>query len=65
MQSEKGKLQYTGEPNRNSSKIDGSFTMANLNLFLSHYEILIIAQENKYFGNFSYFTMKLYIVCTH
>ena len=32
----------------NSSNIDGSFTMVNLNSFLSPYEILPIAQENKY-----------------
>ena len=32
---------------------------------LSPYEISGIAQENKYFGNFSYFIMKLYVMCTH
>ena len=31
----------------NSSYTDGSFTMANSNLFFSPYEILPIAQENK------------------
>ena len=33
--------------------------------FLVPYEILPIAQENKYLGKFSYFIMKLYVVCTH
>ena len=51
--------------NLNSSNTDGSFTMANSNSFLSPYEILPLAQENKYLGNFSYFIMKLYVVCTH
>ena len=49
----------------NSLKTDGSFTMANSNLFLSPYEILLIAQENKYLREFSYFIMKLYVMCTH
>ena len=38
--------------------------MANSNSFLSPYEVLLIAQENKYLGKFSYFIVKLY-VCTH
>ena len=38
------------QSNLNNSNSDGSFTMANLNSFLSPYEILPIAQENKYFG---------------
>ena len=29
------------------------------------YEILPIAQENNYLGQFSYFIMKWYVVCTH
>ena len=37
-----------GESNHNSSNTDGSFIMANSNSFLSPYEILPIAQENKY-----------------
>ena len=44
---------------------DGSYTMANSNSFLSPYEILPIAQENKYLRKFSYFIVKLYVVCTH
>ena len=32
--------------------------------FLSPYEILPVAQENKYLGKFCYFIMKLYVVCT-
>ena len=51
--------------NLNSSNTDGSFTMANSNSFLSRCEILPLAQENKYLGKFSYFIMKLYVVCTH
>ena len=47
------------QSNLNSSNTDGSFTMYNSNSFLSPYEILPIAQENKYSGNFSYFIMKL------
>ena len=38
---------------------------ANSNLFLSPYEILPIAPEKLYFRKFSYFIMKLYVVCTH
>ena len=53
------------QSNRNSSNIDGSLNMANLNLFLSPYEILPIALENKYLRKFSYFIMKLYVACTH
>ena len=51
--------------NLDSSNTDGSFTMANSNSFLSPYEVLPIAQENKYLGKFSYFIGKLYVVCTH
>ena len=53
------------QSNLNSSNTDDSFTMANSNSFLSPYEILPLAQENKYLGKFSYFIMKLYVVCTH
>ena len=53
------------QSNLNSLNTDGSFTMANSNLFLSPYEILPVAKENKYLGKFSYFIMKLYVVCTH
>ena len=51
--------------NLNSSKPDGSFTMANSNSFFSPYEILPIAQERRYLEEISYFIMKLYVVCTH
>ena len=53
------------QSNLNSSNTDGSFTMANSDSFLSPYEILPIAQENKYLRKLSYFIMKLYVVCTH
>ena len=53
------------QSNLNSLNADGSFTMASSNLFLSTYEILPITQENKYLGKFSYFIMKLYVVCIH
>ena len=33
--------------------------------FLSPYEILPTAQENKYLRKISNFIMKLYVVCTH
>ena len=37
--------------------------MANLNSFLRPYEVLPIAQENKYLGKFSYFIIKVcYVV---
>ena len=53
------------QSNLSSSNPDGSFTMANSNLFLSPNEIPLIAQESKYLEKFSYFIMKLYVVCTH
>ena len=52
------------QSNLHSLNTDGSFTMANSNLFLSPYDIPPIAQENKYLRKFSYFIMKLYVVCT-
>ena len=58
-------LLSTIQPNLDSSNTDGSFTMANSNSFLSPYEILPLVQENKYLGKFSYFIIKLYVVCTH
>ena len=51
--------------NLDGSNIDGSFTMANSNSVLSPYEILPIARGNKYLRKFSYFIVKLYVVCTH
>ena len=51
--------------NRDGSNTDDSFTMANSNSFLSPYEILLIAQENKYLRKFSYFIVKLHVVYTH
>ena len=42
------------QSNFDGSNTDGSFTMANSNSFLSPYEILPIAQENKYLRKFSY-----------
>ena len=51
--------------NLDGSNTDGSFTMVNSNSFLSPYEILPIAQENKYLKKFSYFIVKLYVMCTH
>ena len=53
------------QSNLNSSNTDGSFTIANSNSFLSPYETLLLAQENKYLGKISYFIMNLYVVCTH
>ena len=53
------------QSNLNSSNTDGSLTMANSNSFLIPYEIHPLAQENKYLEKFSYFIMKLYVVCTH
>ena len=52
------------QSNFNSSNSDGSFTMANSNSFLSPLEIFPIVQENKYLKIFSYFIMKLHVVCT-
>ena len=45
-------LKVIVQSNRSSSNTDGSFTMANLNLFLSSLEILPTAQEDKYLGIF-------------
>ena len=53
------------QSNHDSSNTDGSCTMANSNSFMSPYEVLPIAQENKYLGKCSYFIVKLYVVCTH
>ena len=53
------------QSNLDGSNTDGSFNMANSNSFLSPYEILPIAQENKYLRKFSYFIMKMYVVCAH
>ena len=53
------------QSNLNGSNTDGSFTIANSNHFLSPYEILPIAQENKYLGKFSSFIINLYVECTH
>ena len=53
------------QSNLGNSNPDGSFTMADSNLFLSPYEILPTAPENKYLMKFSHFIMKLYVVCTH
>ena len=56
---------YYIQSNLNSSNTDGSFTMANSKSFLSPFEILPITKENKYFRKFSYFIMKLYVMCTN
>ena len=40
------------QSNLNSLNTDGLFTMANSNLILNPHEILPIAQENEYLGNF-------------
>ena len=53
------------QSNLNISNTDGSVIMANSNSLWSADEILWIAQENKYLGNFSYFIMKLYDLYTH
>ena len=53
------------QSNLDGSNTNGLFTMANLNLFLSPYEILPIAQAKQIFKKFSYFIVKLYVVCTH
>ena len=58
-------FQINIQSNLNSLNTDGSFTMANSNLFWVPNEILPIVQENKYLGKFSYFIMKLYVVCNH
>ena len=53
------------QSNLNSSNTDGSIKIAYSNSFLSPYEVLLIAQENKYLETFSYSIMKLYAVCIH
>ena len=57
----KAHLQY----NLNGSNTDGLLTVDDSNSFFSPYKIFPIAQENKYLEIFSYFIMKLYVVCTH
>ena len=49
------------QSNFDGSNTDGSFTMANSNSFSSPYEILLIAQENKYLRIFFLFYRE--IVC--
>ena len=44
---------------------DDLFTLDDSNSFFSPYEILPIAQENKYLGNFFYLSKKLYAACIH
>ena len=39
--------------------------MNNSISFLIPYEIFPTAEENKYLGKFSYFLIKLYVVCVH
>ena len=46
------KLPNTVNVNLDDSKTNGLFTLDELNLFLRPYEILPIAQENKYLGKF-------------
>ena len=53
------------QSNLDGSNTNGSFTMADSNSFLSPCEILPIAQENEYLRKFSYFIVKLYVLCTH
>ena len=48
-------IDHEVQSNLNSSNTDGSLTTANSNSFLSPYEILPIAPENKYSRKFSYF----------
>ena len=58
-----GKRGLSAQSNFNDSNTNGSFAMANSNSFLSPYEDLSIAKENKYVGKCSYFIMKLYVMC--
>ena len=52
------------QSNLNSSNTDGSFTMADLNLFLSPYEILPIASEKKIFKEIFLFYQEI-IYCVY
>ena len=51
------------QSNLNSSTYDGLFTMANSNSILSPYEILPIAQENKYLEKLSLWVHSTYHYC--
>ena len=53
------------QSNLNSPNTIDTHTVANSNSLLSPDEILSIAPENKYLWKFSYFIMKLYVVCIH
>ena len=52
------------QSNIDSSNTDGSFTMANSNSFLSPYEVLPIAQENKYLRIFFLFYREI-VYCVY
>ena len=54
------------QSNLKSSNTDGSYLwLIRTRFFFSPYEILPIAQENKYLGKFSQFIMKLFVVSSH
>ena len=55
---------YHLQSNLDGSNSDGSFIMANSNSFLSPYEILPIAQENKYLRNFLILSWNC-MLCVH
>ena len=52
----------TVQYNLNGSNPDGSFTVDDSNPFLSPYEFLPIAQENKYLRKFSFYRRIVYCV---
>ena len=52
----------TLQSNLNSTNNDGSFTMSNSNSFLSPYEILLIAEESKCFGKFSFLFLRNFML---
>ena len=53
---------FSPQSKLNSSNTSGSFTLTNSYSFLSPFEILPIAQENKKLRKFSYFIMKVYAI---
>ena len=57
--------QFYLQSNLNSSNTDGSFTMANSNSFFESLRNSSDSLRKQIFTDFSYYIMKLYVVCTH
>ena len=58
-----GTFSVIEQSNLNISNTHDSFIIAHSNSFLSPYEVLPIAQENKYLGTFSYSILTYNNIC--